>query len=232
MFAREMALHDMGGQRADARFQPHCQPCHLGHRLERHRYLHRLGRACPPTKRAVAPHEHCRHFVSVSAGNGMQHHHAGGAFITAGDLLGRHRRGERHLAGAQVGVSGAQDRDRAMSLRPGRGPRRVGVHHAPDPVEALVEDEMSGGVGGRPAPAFDHVALLVDHHHVRRGHRRIRQAGGLYHYQAAGRVSPRNVAPGEGDQPLRRQQEVGRQHGGFQVFEHGAAFRRISWPGV
>ena len=57
---------------------------------------------------------------------------------------------------------------------------------------------------------------LYDHHIVG-GHHLIFDAGGFNDHQTARFIHRADVAPGKGDQPVRRERQVCRQHLGFQL---------------
>jgi len=60
----------------------------------------------------------------------------------------------------------------------------------------------------------------IDHHHILGGHHGVIDAGGFDHQHAAGAVDGADVAPGQGDQIMFWQCQVGFQHLPFEIVEH------------
>ena len=98
--------------------------------------------------------------------------------------------------------------------------------------EIPVEPKMGGGVaGGLPFP-LHHPAFRVHHHHVLRMHGLIAEAGGLDDREPRLPVDAGDVAPGEGDEPVLRQQQVGLADDLFQLFQHGRLLRKSLPPSL
>jgi hypothetical protein len=84
---------------------------------------------------------------------------------------------------------------------------------------------MSGTAGGglayrrRAFVPFHHFTRFdADHHHIVRRHHRVIDAGRLDHKHAFIAVNGADVAPGQGDQIMFRQRQVGFEHLAFELF--------------
>ena len=132
-----------------------------------------------PAKSAVPADEHCRDLGRRAARHRRHDGMAGSRLVVPLHLFGAQRSSDRDLQMGQVGMSGTHYGDGLVSLRPGRGPRRMGVDHAPDARETFVEDQMGRGVGRGAKFPLDHLAVRAHHHHVVRLHGRIWDAGWL-----------------------------------------------------
>ena len=131
----------------------------------------------------------------------------------------------RHITGAGdvlvevVGMGGADVGDITTCLCEGGGVGGVGVDHALDVGESLVEDEVRRGVAAGVEIAFDDLARLEIHnHHVGGFHLVVADAGGLDDDKTLLAVDARDVTPCEDNQPLIDEVEVGLENFLFEFF--------------
>ena len=94
------------------------------------------------------------------------------------------------------------------------------MHDAAQAAEAPVEFEVGGRVAGGVQITLHAVALKVHHHHVLGLHHVVFHAAGLDNHQALLAVNGGHIAPGEGDQAVLGQEQVGVAHQLFKFREH------------
>ena len=130
-----------------------------------------------------------------------------------------------HIAGARdilveiVGVSGADVRNIAASLRKSGGVGRVSVHNALDVRKRLIQNKMRRGVTRRIEVAFDNLACLqIDNNHIRSLHCVVIDARRFDDNQPFFAVDARDVAPRENHKSLFHKVEIGLENFLFQIF--------------
>ena len=96
----------------------------------------------------------------------------------------------------------------------------MGVHDAANGREMTIKLDVCRHVGRGPQLAVDKFAVTVDHDHVFRLHRFVRDAARLDDDGTAFGIPAADVAPGEIDEAQFRQFEIGFQDLLFQFFEH------------
>ncbi len=156
--------------------------------------------------------------IQTALFKGFNNHLAGLILVLAVNLLNGHQSGTGDRAIEIVGVGGAPGGQIEPGLRPDRRMAGMGMHDPTDLRIAAIERQMGRGIGRRFFVAFnDLTAGDLYHHHIVGGHHLIFDAGRLNDHQLAHLIDRADVAPGKGDQPVRREGQVGRQHLGFQL---------------
>jgi len=148
----------------------------------------------------------------VQRAHGLDDHVAGVELVVTLDFFAAQRPRAWHLAVEIVGMRRAHRRDRAAGLRPAGGVGRMRVHDAAQLRPGAVKMQVRGRVRRRLELAFDHAALQVEHDDVGQRHALVADAAGLDRHQLQLGVIATHVAPGEGDEAVARQREVGFEH--------------------
>ena len=95
----------------------------------------------------------------------------------------------------------------------------MGMHNPTDGREGLIQQAVSGRIGGGLFIAFNHFTRFdADHHHIFRGHHRVIHARRLDHEHAFFPVNGADVAPSQGHQVMFWQRQVGFEYLTFEIF--------------
>ncbi len=118
-----------------------------------------------------------------------------------------------------VGMCGADVGDVATSLCECCGIGGVGVNHALDIGECLVEYQVSGRVAGGVENTIDHFARLkIDDNHVGCLHHVVVDTRRLDDYQTFFTVDTRYISPCEDDESLLHEVKISLEYFFFQFF--------------
>ena len=209
---------------------------HLGHFFQHHGVVHGIVGILAPGKGAVVFHQHGGRIVRIDFLEGFHNHIARFLLIFAENLVLFHIARAGNILVEIIGMGGADVGDILSGLRPGGGIGAMGVHHAADMGESLVQDHVGGRVGGGVQFSLHHFSVQVHYHHVFGLHVIVGHAAGLNHHQAALSVYGAYVAPGEQHQAVFYQVQVGLAYFLFQFFQHNTTrnrCRRQWWrPGL
>ena len=95
----------------------------------------------------------------------------------------------------------------------------MGMNNAAQRRECLIQQTVGWRIRRRLFLAFHHVAgFQADHHHILGGHDAVVDAGGFNHQHAPFTVDGADVAPGESDQIVLWQGQVGFENLAFEIF--------------
>ena len=159
--------------------------------------------------------------VDLAAVESLNDDVAGLQLVFAANFLGGHLAGAGNLPIEIVTLGGAEGRDPLTGLGKGGRPTAVGMDDAAQCRECVVQGQMGVGIaGGLPFTLHHSAVAEADHHHVLGGHILITDAGGLDDHETLLPVHTGNVAPGEGDQAMLGQLQVGLTDLFFQCFQH------------
>ena len=194
---------------------------HVGDFLQHDRVVHRVLRVFTPGKRAVGVHQHAGHLRRVDSlfFEGFDNHVPCFPFVLTVDLRIGHQTRAGNGAVEVVRVGGAGGRNRLARLRPDGRVTRMGMHNPADGREGLIQQAMSGRIGGGLFIAFNHFTRFdADHHHIFCGHYRVIHAGRLDHEHPFFPVNGADVAPGQGYEVMFWQRQVGFEYLTFEIF--------------
>ena len=96
----------------------------------------------------------------------------------------------------------------------------MGMNNATDGGKLAIQFQMGRSIGGRVELSLHHMAFKVYHHHMFRAHHVIPYTGGFDHHQLCLGIDGGDVSPGEGDQSVSRQLQIGFTYRFFQCFQH------------
>ena len=216
MFIQQRLLH-----LRQLRRQLAAEDAHIGDLFQHDSVMHRVFGVFPPGKRAVRVHQHAGHLRWIDAffTEGFDDHRAGFPFVLAVDLLVGHQTGTGDRAVEVVGVGGAGGGNRLSGLRPDGGVTRMGMNNAAQRRECLIQQAVGWGIRRGFFLAFNHFAgLQADHHHIFGAHYAVVDAGGFNYQHPPFTVDGADVAPGEGNQIVLRQGQVGFENLAFEIF--------------
>ena len=216
MFIQQRLLH-----LRQLRRQLAAEDAHIGDLFQHDSVMHRVFGVFPPGKRAVRVHQHAGHLRRIDAffTEGFDDHRAGFPFVLAVDLLVGHQTGTGDRAVEVVGVGGAGGGNRLSGLRPDGGVTRMGMNNAAQRRECLIQQAVGWGIRRGFFLAFNHFAgLQADHHHIFGAHYAVVDAGGFNYQHPPFTVDGADVAPGEGNQIVLRQGQVGFENLAFEIF--------------
>src|SRR5271168_1468027 len=154
-----------------------------------------------PTKRSMACHQYRWSLRGIELCEAAHDRMAGVNFIVGANLRGREWLGERNWTIKVIGMRGAETRDFPLGLRPGSCGARVGMRHAANFGKGVVENQVSGQIGGGPQGSFDHFSVQVHNDEVCSLHVFVRNAARLDDDQTFPAPDPAGVSEGVKSKP-------------------------------
>ena len=193
---------------------------HLGHFLQHYGVVHGIVGILAPGEGTVVFHQHGRCVVRIDFLESFHNHVARFLLIFAKNLSLLHVPRTGNILVEIIGMGGADIGDILSGLCPGGGIGAMGVYHAADVGEGLIQDHVGGRVGGGVQFSLHHFSVQVHHHHILRFHMVVGHAAGLDHHQAALAVYGTYVTPGKQHQAVFDQIQVGLAYFLFEFFQH------------
>ena len=116
-------------------------------------------------------------------------------------------------------MGGTRGRNRLTRLRPDCRVTRVGMNNTANGRECLIQQSVRWGVGRGLLLAFDYFTRGdTDYHHIVCGHYAVIDPGRFNHKHVALAIDGADVPPGQGDQIVLRQRQIGFQYLTFKIF--------------